>query len=101
MYEYDFADIDFNTLDKTGTHGTHVAGTAAGKTTGIASEADIVMLKVFSDNTAGASYADIKAALRWVVNNCSEYNVASVNLSLGRGNYDYEKIDTRSVEFWL
>jgi Ca2+-binding RTX toxin-like protein len=82
VYQYDFADNDSNAYYYNNSHGTHVAGTAAGKTTGIAPEADIIMLKVFGDDGSG-SYDSVEKALNWVINNCDRYDVASVNLSLG------------------
>ncbi|TMR92898.1 S8 family peptidase [Nonomuraea basaltis] len=86
-------------------HGTHVAGIAAGqataefKATGVAPKAKIIPVQVFSrfDNSpycagrpvcilaydssilTGMAYADLLA---------DQYNVASVNLSLGGGKYD-------------
>lgn len=86
-------------------HGTHVAGIAAGQATaefpanGVAPKAKIVPVQVFSrfDNSpycagrpvcvlaydssilTGMAYADVVAA---------QYNLASVNLSLGGGEYD-------------
>ena len=99
VFQYDFADNDSNAYYFKNSHGTHVAGTAAGKTTGIAPEADIIMLKVFSDNSDECYYSDVEAALDWVINNCDAYNIASVNLSLGGGNYNYQKRDSRSDEF--
>ena len=57
------------------------------------------MLKVFSDNSDECYYSDVEAALDWVINNCDAYNIASVNLSLGGGNYNYQKRDSRSDEF--
>ena len=82
VYEYDFSDNDSNAFNKYMTHGTHVAGIAAGATTGIASEADIIMLKVFPDYGKGDGNS-LEKALQWVINNCDTYNIASVNLSLG------------------
>jgi hypothetical protein len=99
VYQYDFADNDNNAYYYNNSHGTHVAGTAAGKTTGIAPEADIIMLKVFSDGERLCYNKDVEDALDWVIDNCDIYNIASVNLSLGGGNYNYEKTDSRTDEF--
>ena len=99
VYQYDFADNDSNAYYYNNSHGTHVAGTAAGKTTGIAPEADIIMLKVFGDGADNCWNSDVEDALNWVIDNCDTYNIASVNLSLGGGNYNYGKTDSRSDEF--
>ncbi|MDA8542634.1 S8 family serine peptidase [Rhodobacteraceae bacterium] len=99
VYQYDFADNDSNAYYYNNSHGTHVAGTAAGKTTGIAPEADIIMLKVFGDGAEYCRNSDVEDALNWVIDNCDTYNIASVNLSLGSGNYNYGKTDSRSDEF--
>jgi subtilisin family serine protease len=82
VYQYDFADTDTNANDVNG-HGTNVAGIAAGLATG----ANLIILKVFSDTGAGNS-AFVEQALRWVAENAAPYNIVSVNMSLGdNGNY--------------
>lgn len=66
-------------------HGTHVAGIAAGKSdtfTGVAPEANIIAINVF-DSSGSAYDADIIKALNWVSSISSNYNIASVNMSLG------------------
>jgi Ca2+-binding RTX toxin-like protein len=77
VYQYDFVENDNNAYNPNGSHGTHVAGTAAGKDWGIAPEANIILLRVIGPG------GDLEKALKWVVQNCDVYNVASVNLSLG------------------
>ena len=66
-------------------HGTHVAGIAAGYNsnfTGVASESKIIAINVF--NTSGAAYdADIIKALNWLSSISNNYNISSVNMSLG------------------
>ena len=71
-------------------HGTHVAGTAAGKGTdfsGIAKKANIIAIQVFSRSCEncglGAYNSDITAALERVVKLSPSFNIASVNMSLG------------------
>jgi subtilisin family serine protease len=73
-------------------HGSHVAGIAAGNmgsvsnpandlTDGVAPDANIIPLRVFGG--ASAYDVDIMAAMAWVVSHADQYNIASVNLSLG------------------
>lgn len=83
-------------------HGTHVAGIAAGRgqnTDGMAPEAGIVSLQVFSrftgdtcgddseDPCALTYTSDTIAALDWIYQNRDRLNVASVNMSLGGESY--------------
>ena len=74
-------------------HGTHVAGIAAGwyssTFSGVAPGANIVAVQVFSDagGSAVAWNADIIKGLEYVLSVHDTYNVASVNLSLGGGQY--------------
>ena len=83
----DLADRDNDPIDTVG-HGTHVAGILAGSNPhcpGIASEANVVAVKVTSDGSTTTSMALIKQALEWVVANRSAYHIAAVNISLGGG----------------
>jgi subtilisin family serine protease len=68
-------------------HGTHVAGTIAGKTYGVAKKAQVVGVKVFNDNPEpGAFTSDIIKALEWVVKESKRHGKPSVvNMSLGGG----------------
>lgn len=73
-------------------HGTHVAGIAAGNygsLAGVAKDANIIAVNVFSmfpgDVLAWSS--DIIAGLSYVYSLRGSYNIASVNLSLGGGRY--------------
>lgn len=85
------------------THGTHVAGIAAGtgdSYSGVAKDADIIAVQVFSrfdsEDYCGVGYSP--CALSWTsdqilglerVNTLSvSYDIASVNMSLGSGSYD-------------
>jgi oryzin len=76
--------VDENNTDNLG-HGTHVAGTIAGKTCGVAKKASIVAVKVLGDSGAGR-LSDILAGLEWVVNDASTRSGPSLsvaNMSLG------------------
>jgi subtilisin family serine protease len=81
-------------------HGTHVAGIAAGKKpdgtlAGVAKDADLIAVKVFSDGfdkgTYGATIlswsSDQIRGMEYVYSLRNTYNIASVNMSLGGGYY--------------
>ncbi|MEM9008948.1 MAG: S8 family serine peptidase, partial [Cyanobacteria bacterium P01_F01_bin.86] len=84
VYQYDFADEDADASDVDG-HGSNVSSIVASSDsvhTGMAPGADIIHLKVFGDDGSG-NFADVEQALQWVVDNADNYNIASVNMSLG------------------
>jgi len=69
-------------------HGTHVAGIIAGdgdlsnkKFQGVAPGAKIISMKV-SDETGMAYESDVVAAMQWVYDNKTGYNIRVVNISL-------------------
>jgi subtilisin family serine protease len=63
-------------------HGTHVAGTVAGKTYGVAKAATIVPVRVL--NCSGSGYnSDIIAGLDWIAAHHAAGAPAVVNMSLG------------------
>ena len=89
-----------NGLDNLCTHGTHVAGIAAGKNTtvgippnGVSKESKIIAIQVFTrfpDNSIGAYDSDILAGLNWLylnINSFQSVTVAAANMSLGGGYY--------------
>jgi subtilisin family serine protease len=76
---YDFIDKDTDATDCQG-HGTHVAGTVAGKTYGVAKQAKIVAVRVLGCDGSG-SYSAIIAGVDWVTKNAVKPAVA--NMSLG------------------
>jgi cerevisin len=55
--------IDGSNVDGNG-HGTHVAGTAAGKTYGVAKFANLIAVRVLDDR-GGGSVSDIVNAIDW------------------------------------
>ena len=64
-------------------HGTHVAGTVAGRLSGVAKRASVVPVRIFPFCSSGGSVADIISGLDWVVQNRREGVPAVVNMSLG------------------
>jgi subtilisin family serine protease len=69
-------------------HGTHTAHTAAGMY-GIANQATIMAISVFSKTSSGPQWSDsdLVWGLRHVYENRGAYNIASINLSLGGARY--------------
>ncbi len=91
---YDFADNDTNpTIDCTAqSHGTAVAGVAAGNGGGVlgtAPDAKIVLLKVqkASECGQGSLSGDVAAAIDWAVTNRATYGIRIISMSLGGGAY--------------
>ncbi|KAG8733859.1 subtilisin-like serine protease [Ceratobasidium sp. 423] len=69
-------------------HGTHVAGTVAGKRWGVAKAASIIAVKVLSDEGPGKT-SDIVAGINWVVAEAKRKGRPSViNMSLGASAND-------------
>ena len=71
-------------------HGTHVAGIAVGKGSsfsGVAKDARLAAIQVFSPSDDGpiAYDSDILAGLQWVQDNAAALNIVAVNMSLGGG----------------
>ncbi|WP_258006649.1 Ig-like domain-containing protein [Arthrobacter sp. AFG20] len=63
-------------------HGTHVAGTIAGKTYGVAKAATVVSVRVLDCNGSGFN-SDVIAGLEWVASHHQAGTPAVANLSLG------------------
>ncbi|HEY0035766.1 MAG TPA: S8 family serine peptidase [Longimicrobium sp.] len=75
----DFVNDGRNGQDCNG-HGTHVAGTIAGSTYGVAKNASVIAVRVFGCS-GGATNSTIVAAVDWVTANAQKPAVA--NMSLG------------------
>eukprot|EP00775_Hariotina_reticulata_P008443 gene8443-8627_t len=67
-------------------HGTHVASTAAGRSVGVAKEANVVAVRVLDCDGAG-SISDVIAALDWVAANAKKPAVASLSLGVPAGQW--------------
>lgn len=81
-FAYDYADKDPDVLPTNSSHGTHVSGVIAGNDdtiTGVAPNAQIAAMKVFSDSMDSAKSAWILAALE----DCVTLGVDVINMSLG------------------
>ncbi|MFJ1566355.1 S8 family serine peptidase [Streptomyces erythrochromogenes] len=78
---FDAIDNDESADDGNG-HGTHVAGTIAGTSHGVAKKAKIVAVRVLDDNGSGTT-EQVVAGIDWVTQNHSGPSVA--NMSLGGG----------------
>ncbi|MFG2116607.1 S8 family serine peptidase [Streptomyces sp. NPDC048718] len=80
-YGYDAIDNDNTAQDGHG-HGTHVAGTVAGNSYGVAKKAKIVGVRVL-DNSGSGTTDQVVAGIDWVTANAVKPAVA--NMSLGGG----------------
>jgi subtilisin family serine protease len=87
---FDFADNTANPIATASQHGTSIAGLIGSddpNDLGVAPGVNIVALRV-TDNSNTGSLTSIANALQWVINNHSEYNITSINMSLSDGgNY--------------
>lgn len=63
-------------------HGTHVAGTVAGKTYGVAKAATVIPVRVLNCNGSGYN-SDVIAGLDWIASHHAAGAPAVVNMSLG------------------
>lgn len=81
-FSFDYADADADVYPISSDHGTHVAGIIAGKDdtiTGVAPNAQLVIMKTFSDVESSARSSWILAAL----DDCVVLGVDVINMSLG------------------
>ena len=95
-YAYDYADKDPDVLPINSEHGTHVAGIIAGKDdeiTGVAPNAQLAIMKVFSDTTSGAKTSWLLGALE----DCVVLGVDVINMSLGSAAGFSREVDKQEV----
>jgi subtilisin family serine protease len=76
--------IDGGAADDCNGHGTHVSGTAAGATYGIAKAASLVAVRVLDCNGSGPT-STVIAGIDWVTGNHQTGQPAVANMSLGGG----------------
>ncbi|GAA3594326.1 S8 family peptidase [Streptomyces osmaniensis] len=81
-YGWDFVGNDRSAGDGNG-HGTHVAGTIAGKQYGVAKKAEVVAVRVL-DNAGGGTTAQVIAGIDWVTRHAKKPAVANVSLGGNR-----------------
>ncbi|GHG98015.1 S8 family peptidase [Streptomyces lanatus] len=86
-YGWDFVGDDRTASDGNG-HGTHVAGTIAGKQYGVAKNAKVVAVRVL-DNAGGGTTSDVIAGIDWVTRHAKKPAVANVSL----GGYRNTQLD--------
>ncbi len=95
-FSFDYADNDADVYSLHNNHGTHVSGVIVGKDdtiTGVAPNAQLVSMKIFSDTLESARSSWIISALE----DCVELGVDVINMSLGTAcgfsnEYDNEKM---------
>lgn len=95
-FAYDYADKDTDVLPTNSDHGTHVSGIITGKDekiTGVAPNAQLAFMKVFSDFATGAKTSWLLAALE----DCVKLGVDVVNMSLGSGCGFAREVDEERV----
>jgi serine protease AprX len=107
-------EVNFNSSEHTSTdqygHGTHVTGIIAddgtysgGQYMGVAPKVNILGLRVSDDY--GMSYeSDVVAALQWVYNNKTAYNIKVVNISMNSSvaqSYHTSPLDAAVEILWF
>ncbi len=99
-FMYDYADGDPDVSPLLEAHGTHVSGIIVGKDTeitGVAPNAQLVSMKVFSDKQSGARWSWVLSALE----DCVRLDVDVINMSLGRAvGFSHEEEDVREAAIY-
>ncbi len=95
-FAYDYADKDADVFPINSDHGTHVAGVIAGQDdviTGVAPNAQLAIMKVFSDFSTGAKTSWLIAALE----DCVKLGVDVINMSLGASCGFAREVDKQNI----
>ncbi len=96
-FSFDYADNDADVYSMHNNHGTHVSGVIVGKDdviTGVAPNAQLVSMKIFSDTLESARASWILSALE----DCVELGVDVINMSLGTACGFSREIDKMQME---
>lgn len=96
-YAYDYADGDPDVFPINSAHGTHVSGIIVGNDdtiTGVAPNAQLAFMKVFSDETSGARTSWLLAALE----DCVALGVDVINMSLGSSAGFSREVDEVAIQ---
>ncbi|MFE7842789.1 S8 family peptidase [Streptomyces sp. NPDC057474] len=91
---WDFVQNDRTAQDGNG-HGTHVAGTVAGTTYGVAKKARVVAVRVL-DDAGGGTTAQVIAGIDWVTKHAKKPAVANMSLG-GHGNAQLDAAVRNSI----
>ncbi|WP_226967075.1 S8 family peptidase [Streptomyces phaeolivaceus] len=91
---WDFVQNDRTAQDGNG-HGTHVAGTVAGATFGVARKAKVVAVRVL-DDAGGGTTAQVIAGIDWVTEHARKPAVANMSLG-GPGNAQLDTAVRNSI----
>ncbi len=95
-FSFDYADNDADVYSLHNNHGTHVSGIIVGKDdtiTGVAPNAQLVSMKIFSDTMESARASWILSALE----DCVEMGVDVINMSLGTACGFSNEIDNEKM----
>ncbi len=95
-FSFDYADNDSDVYSLHNNHGTHVSGVIVGKDdviTGVAPNAQLVSMKIFSDTLESARTSWIISALE----DCVELGVDVINMSLGTACGFSNEIDNEKM----
>lgn len=96
-FAYDYADGDSDVFPINSEHGTHVSGIIVGKDdeiTGVAPNAQLAFMKVFSEEQSGAKTSWILAGLE----DCVKLGVDVINMSLGSAAGFSREVDKDNVQ---